>query len=400
MSWNGYLMSKPISLGDVSQAVSNSSLDLGTLIANGTIQKWALHKPVRLLSGYDTSDELYTSDAAWITHMQQHVSSSDGSVLAPYGLKVTTSTNLYKISGETADAAVDWVYQQPPLNGTFWRRLLDYDGYTSTPNVPMYRPTEFTFYGYQGATNTLTIQTNDGEAGSTSIEVSKLTQLNNYLLAVIVKVSSSLAYVAIMDTSIPNSVVNGEISFTLPTNLTISSGTYDGYIVGVNSSNNFTTNTWFSQNVSSLSNWYEMIPLPFPKKSDCKFTFKYATTSPSNTVTLTYGMYLAQDYTIKRIVFEGTKPGSVVNNYKISIANVVIRDDNDIVKGTISNDVFVLSDWTTSGGVSSQSVEKNVASYNIKAGDYPNIDDSSLQITQAGATYTLNIYGPSFITIE
>lgn len=49
MPWNPNTkkMTAPVGLGDISQAVGLASGDLGTLIKNGVINKWALYKPIR-----------------------------------------------------------------------------------------------------------------------------------------------------------------------------------------------------------------------------------------------------------------------------------------------------------------------------------------------------------------
>lgn len=57
------------------------------------------------------------------------------------------------------------------------------------PNVPINAPGDFVYY--TDSTNVLTIDTNEGEAGSTSIQVSELTQLDTYYLMVAIKMNSS-----------------------------------------------------------------------------------------------------------------------------------------------------------------------------------------------------------------
>ena len=105
MSWDGRKMTKPIGMGDISQAVSYGSLDLGKLVANGIIKKWALHKPVRLLTGYDTPN---IPQGEWLDYMKTKVRETDNNNLAPYALKVGTSVNIYEVIGDVSAPSVDW----------------------------------------------------------------------------------------------------------------------------------------------------------------------------------------------------------------------------------------------------------------------------------------------------
>ena len=47
MGWENNKMTKPIGMGDIRKAVNYGSLDLGTLIANGIINKWQKRKPIQ-----------------------------------------------------------------------------------------------------------------------------------------------------------------------------------------------------------------------------------------------------------------------------------------------------------------------------------------------------------------
>lgn len=401
MSWNGWLMSKPVGMGDISTAVGYSSLDLGTLIAKGSIKKWALHKPVKLISAYDTPIDIYPDDATWLNYMQTKVAEAESNTLAPYGLKVGTSANIYKIIGETADAAVDWVYQQPPITGTFWRRMLDFKGYTNTPNVPINPISDFTYY--DDSVNVLTIDTNEGEAGSTSIQVSQLTQLNSYNLMLAIKMNSSYWKVVVMDTTISNSLVQGTtyIDFTLPGTLGLSpsSSGYDAYLVGVATSADMVKNTWIQQSDSAMQNFYTMLPLPLPSKTDCKFKFKVQAVAPTNIVYLSYTLYLkSSDYTIQRIEFYGYKYGQTVNGFTFTITNIVVHDDNETQTWPLSNTVIRLDPFTYDSNTRQSSASKttDITSYNIKAGDYPNITYST---TNSG-NYTVNDGGGSVVYVD
>lgn len=375
MGWNNGIMTVPISMGDISQAVGYSSLDLGTLIANGIIKKWALHKPVMLITGYDTPIDIYPNDATWLNYMQNYVREINSNTLCPFGLKVTPSNDLYKIVGLTTDSSVDWVYQQPPATGTFWRRMLDFKGYTNTPNVPMNTMTDFSFY--KDSTNTIVIDTNDGEAGSTSIQVSQLSTLNDYNLMLAVNGGSGYWYLVIMDTTIMNSVNSGTISFTLPTSgLPLGSGTYNAYVVGVSKSTTMSKNTWVSQSNSAVQNFsWNMIPLPFESKSNSHFSFKVVDTAPTNIIYISYTFYIKNSTNIiQKIVFDAEKYQSTsdLNQLSVSLTNLVVHDDNETGSWNINNSVtingFVYNSTTRK---ITASKELDVAIYGINAGDYP-----------------------------
>lgn len=111
-------MTKPIGMGDISKAVSYGSLDLGKLIANGTIRPMAKYKPVR------HSEIGGTSEAQMIA--------------TRYGFGST----LPQLPMSAAEPQNDWVYQRPrgfdnsqDLNE--WYRALDFDGYVKDACHPL-----------------------------------------------------------------------------------------------------------------------------------------------------------------------------------------------------------------------------------------------------------------------
>lgn len=397
MGWNGWLMTTPIDMGDIKQAVGYNSLDLGTLIANGNINKWSLHKPVRLLTSSDTSDDIYNTDAEWLNYMKNYAAETGGTVKAPYGLKVASSINIYDIIGTNSAPTVDWVYQQPPASGTFWRRMLDFKGYTSMPNVPINPLSDFTYY--KDSTNILVIDTNEGEAGSTSIQLSELSTLDNYQLMLAIKNGSSWL-ITVMSTSVTNSLEDGTtyINFTLPGSIGLNVGTYDAYLVAVSSSSGIVTNTWITQSDSSMRNFYSMLPLPFANKTDCKFQFKVQAAAPTNIVYLTYVLYLNRsDYKLQRIEFNGLKYGQTVNNFTFSITNIVVHDDNETQTWPLSN-IIRLDPFTYDSNTRQSSASKvtDVSAYAINAGDYPNITYS----TSNNGNYTVNDGGGYVVYVD
>lgn len=374
MGWNSGLMTLPIGWGDISQAtgVGGPPYDLATMIGNSSIiNKWALHKPVMLITGYDTPADI-SADGTWLTYMKDRVRETDNNVACPFALKVTSSINLNDVIGVNSAPAVDWVYQKPPTSGSFWRRSHDFNHYTNTPNVPMNQPSTMTFYS--DSTNVLVIDTNDGEASNTSIQVSMLTQLQSYRLMLVVRVGS-LWYLCVMSTTIANSVSQGTIDFTLPTSGAPSAGTYDAYLVGLTTSANVATNSWFTQ--TSMTSFYNMIPLPFASKDKCKFTFKVASTAPTNVVNIAVVFRMTSAYVLRSIEFHASKYGAITNNntFTLALYNIDVRNDNDEVVQRLNTTVRIDGPWDYDSTTrqASKTVTLDVSSYNINAGDYPNI---------------------------
>lgn len=390
MSWVNNILSKPVGMGDISTAVGYSSLDLGTLVAKGSIAKWALHKPVRLANGSDTPTDIsdYTT---WVSKMQTAVVSKDGSVSAPFGLLLGSSDNIYNVIGTNSAPTVDWVYQQPPETGTFWRRMLDFNGYTSSPNVPINPPGEFTYYKAQGAVNVIELDTNDGEAGDTSIPVSVLTQLNSYQLMVAVREGGSGNwYYTVMPGTIMSAVDSAthRISFTLPDSLgiTLSSQGYQAYLVGV--ATGLTTGSWSNPVSDSFMQAFpkSMIPLPFAQKSDCNFLFKVKQDPDQSIVHYNYTIYLTHSYVLKYIEFNVWIYRNVAppTSFSVQFSNMKIYPDYDYQHTTnfpLTNQIFLFGNgstaqpftWDSTAKMSHATLKKDMSSFNYTLDSYPEL---------------------------
>lgn len=116
-------MTTPIGMGDISQAVGYSSLDLGTLISSSSssINKWAKYKPVRCNN--------------W------GIISAQERAVANYGLSIPGAGygSIAGSNGMIANlASADWTYLRPrggSNNEPF--RMLDFDGYRSGATAPI-----------------------------------------------------------------------------------------------------------------------------------------------------------------------------------------------------------------------------------------------------------------------
>ena len=114
MSWNGRKMTKPIGMGDISNAVAYGSLDLGTLIANGTIKPMAKYKPVR--------------------HSEVGILNETQRAATRYGFGST----LPQLPMSVAEPQNDWAYQRPRgIGNNEWYRMLDFDGYVNDACHPL-----------------------------------------------------------------------------------------------------------------------------------------------------------------------------------------------------------------------------------------------------------------------
>lgn len=389
MGWSSHVLTAPVGMGDISLAVGNSSLDLGTLVANGSIKKWALHKPVRLLSSYDTPTDI-SSYNTWITYMQSRVAKSDGSGSAPFGLLLGSSTNLYDVIGTNSAPAADWVYQQPPASGSYWRRMLDFNGYTDNPNVPINPPGTFTYYKNSGS-NIIELDTNDGEAGDSSIPVSVLSQLNDYQLMLVIKNTYSSPnnwYWTVMDGSIMSAAASSEthlISFSLPASLGISNNSssgYDAYLVGVAKSANLVSGQWNIATEAQVQNFYSMIPLPFAEKADANFKFKVAADPDTNIVHYTYTIYMTQAYVVKYIEFNVWIYRNVAppTSFVVSFSNIVAHPDyDDSANFPFTNEILTFGNngqaftYNLSTRMSSATIKRDVSSFNYTLDSYPNL---------------------------
>ena len=120
MSWDGRKMTKPIGMGDISKAVSYGSLDLGKLIANGTIRPMAKYKPVR-------------RPEIGILNETQRASTR-------YGFGTISDSSLPQLPMSEAEPQNDWVYLRPQgigNNNNEWYRALDFDGYVKDACPPL-----------------------------------------------------------------------------------------------------------------------------------------------------------------------------------------------------------------------------------------------------------------------
>lgn len=140
MSYNSGYIQAPVSISDVKSALGSSSNDLGTLITNGTINKWSKYKPV-VLAKINTTDEwnansnAWRNDATWFTGVSGTSSSS-----MRYGMDF----NLYALTGGITPFFNDlkagnlrWNYHRPSGGSSSPYRLTDFAGYQAVSSSPL-----------------------------------------------------------------------------------------------------------------------------------------------------------------------------------------------------------------------------------------------------------------------
>lgn len=115
MSYSGGIVSKPVTMTDIAQAVGNASRSLGYLITHGTINKWAKYKPTRF-PGTGHNDNWWKA--------------SDGMC----GLEISyqeEDLTVLPMSGNIS-LTPEWGYLRPRgISYGEYFRMLDFDGYTT-----------------------------------------------------------------------------------------------------------------------------------------------------------------------------------------------------------------------------------------------------------------------------
>lgn len=123
MGYSNNIVSKPISMGDISSAVGYSSLDLGTLITRGIIKWWSKAKPFQYSAIAFNEDDGVTTK----TRVAARKEANQGFNLGTMYQSASACLNAAIALGNNVFA---WSYQRP----TSYFRMLDFDGYDSSKN--------------------------------------------------------------------------------------------------------------------------------------------------------------------------------------------------------------------------------------------------------------------------
>ena len=143
MGYSNGIVTAPVSVYDIRNAVGHSSGDLGTLISSGTINKWAKYKPVRrqgieFQNQWDSSARKWKNTATWwkgdgLCGMTTQVSTEFGSI-------TNSSSWAYKL----INGLLGWTYQKPQGGSNSPYRYTDFAQYYRDAIAP---------YGEIGTTN-------------------------------------------------------------------------------------------------------------------------------------------------------------------------------------------------------------------------------------------------------
>ena len=109
MAYSNGIITPPVSIRDIQQALGSSSTDLATLIINGNVNRWSRYKPVanepwEYMSQMD-SDKNWKNDATWFYN----------TLGGFYGIEIDQSKIVYEELKVITDRSADevWVYTKP-----------------------------------------------------------------------------------------------------------------------------------------------------------------------------------------------------------------------------------------------------------------------------------------------
>ena len=175
MSYSNGIVNAPVTVYDIRNAVSHSSGDIGTLIGNGSINKWAKYKPVRNASINTVSGQWDYSNNKWLSSATWWKGSGNCGLsiqaFTEFGNSLTTpGTFMYKL----INGQLGWDYQRPGGGSQQPYRYADFAQYNRNAVQP---------YGDIGATN---IYINNQGQAQVDWEITYVDDLNLRLSDIVV----------------------------------------------------------------------------------------------------------------------------------------------------------------------------------------------------------------------
>lgn len=136
MSYSGGIVSRPVTMTDIAQAVNNASKDLGYLATKGDIKKWAKYKFTRYATLGETG--IHSTSEYW-------KGTQDASNRQTCGLKIPWNKNVTLGKPNTSgflytlvNGGYSWDYLRPTGGiNSFPFRMLDMDGYDANCVNPL-----------------------------------------------------------------------------------------------------------------------------------------------------------------------------------------------------------------------------------------------------------------------
>ena len=175
MGYSNGIITAPVSVYDIRNAVSHSSGDIGTLISNGSINKWAKYKPVRNASIDTVSGQWDYNNNRWLTSATWWKGSGNCGLsvqaFTEFGNSLSTpGTFMYKL----INGQLPWDYQRPGGGSQQPFRFQDFAQYNRNAIAP---------YGEIGAT---TIYVTQSWTAQIDWEVVYVDELNLRLTDIVV----------------------------------------------------------------------------------------------------------------------------------------------------------------------------------------------------------------------
>lgn len=142
-------ITRPIKVSDVAECLGVSSLDVGSLCTSGNINPWAKYKPVCLADNpIDTPEDWWRADVFDSTNVFNTPTNDCGFEIP----RLWTTSAVWVTSTAfwdkfTSDGTNNWKYNRPV--GTYWKRLLDFDGYNHLAMQPFSMISD-QIYAYEG----------------------------------------------------------------------------------------------------------------------------------------------------------------------------------------------------------------------------------------------------------
>lgn len=266
MPYADNIITAPVGLADIANALGTTALDIGTLCTHTAIDKWARYKPI------EHSNVGYVSEV--------------GRRLANYGLSATR----FQQAGMCTLPAYAWEYIRPSTrfrafdfvqvaSGGVPSTTIGYKSVGVAPCRGFYSGSDtgqlatYKYYlgqNFQSAINVYAITT----GSDFGIGLAEMGGLANYYFALAVVVDSSHTYVVTSEQNIGAGVsdptVTGWQSITIPTDSTIftGAGTYEAYVLLCNQCH---TSWWQEQSSVSHPLYYYALPVTDPAIAEITF---------------------------------------------------------------------------------------------------------------------------------
>lgn len=271
MPYSNNIITAPVGLADIANALGTTSQDLGTLCTHTAIDKWARYKPVNHSAlGYVTEQERKALN---------------------FGLSAST----FQMAGACSLPAYAWNYTRPSgryrafdfvkMNGSTPSTTIGYKRESVAPCRGFYSGSDtgqLTAYQYytqqqtQNAINVYAITTGDDYG----IGLAEMGGIADYYFALAVEVDSSHTYVITSAQNIgagaSDPTITGWQSITIPTDSNIFSGdaVYPAYVLLCNQCH---TSWWQEQSSVSHPLYYYALPVTDPAMAEITFRVNVTT---------------------------------------------------------------------------------------------------------------------------